>query len=293
MPTLEITTVASCTIRCTFCPQDALKENYPSDTAHRLSIESFKTVLGKLPPYVRVDFSGFVEPWLNPDCTEMLALALGAGFSVSVYTTLQGMRDPARVVELLEVCADRVEVLCLHLPDAHGNMTGHKDDLYWRQALNEFMALHRRGAIKRFEFVTMSDAGEMSAVIPVDRLIRWEASDRAGTLPRGAVSGQRVEPPVEHAGALGCSFTPFYDQNVLLPNGDVVLCCNDYSLRHKLGNLLEQSYLDLFAGQVMGHIRSDNMNFQGDPGRTLCGTCARATRYQTTPVNRQMWSEKA
>lgn len=25
MPTLEVTTVANCTVRCTYCPQDALK----------------------------------------------------------------------------------------------------------------------------------------------------------------------------------------------------------------------------------------------------------------------------
>lgn len=28
-----------------------------------------------------------------------------------------------------------------------------------------------------------------------------------------------------------------FDHNVVLPNGDVVLCCQDYGLKHKLGNL--------------------------------------------------------
>ena len=30
--------------------------------------------------------------------------------------------------------------------------------------------------------------------------------------------------------------------NVMLPNGDVSLCCMDYGLEHILGNLFEQSY---------------------------------------------------
>jgi len=42
-----------------------------------------------------------------------------------------------------------------------------------------------------------------------------------------------------------CKKSPSYEQNVVLPNGDVVLCCMDYGLKHKLGNLLEQSFNDL------------------------------------------------
>lgn len=38
-------------------------------------------------------------------------------------------------------------------------------------------------------------------------------------------------------GNLKCSVSN-YDNNVMMPNGDVYLCCMDYSLKHKLGNLL-------------------------------------------------------
>jgi radical SAM protein with 4Fe4S-binding SPASM domain len=34
--------------------------------------------------------------------------------------------------------------------------------------------------------------------------------------------------------------------NVLLPNGDVVLCSNDYGMKHVLGNLLSENYESLF-----------------------------------------------
>jgi hypothetical protein len=39
------------------------------------------------------------------------------------------------------------------------------------------------------------------------------------------------------------------NENVLLPNGDVVICCNDYGLEHRMGNLLENSYDSLFTSQ--------------------------------------------
>ena len=38
-------------------------------------------------------------------------------------------------------------------------------------------------------------------------------------------------------------------ENVLLPNGDVVACCNDYGLEHVFGNLLEQDYESLFHSE--------------------------------------------
>ena len=280
MPTLEITTVASCTVRCTYCPQDALKAAYPKGTAHRLALDDFRVVLGKLPPYVRVDFSGFVEPWLNPACTAMLREALVRGYSVGVYTTLQGMADAADVAHLLAEHAAQVEVLCLHLPDANGNMTGHRDGTVWRGALATITAL--RGHLRRFEVMTMDSAGAAAPDVPTGRLLPWVGNDRAGALQRGQVAGQPLEPQVHHQQPVACSFTPFYDQNVLLPNGDVVLCCMDYGLRHKLGNLLHGGWEDLDRGKM----HEANMRPEAD---TACKRCTRAVRYTTAPGARQQW----
>ena len=45
-------------------------------------------------------------------------------------------------------------------------------------------------------------------------------------------------------GDLRCRIGNF-DTNVMLPNGDVVLCCMDYGLKHKLGNLFDTNFNDL------------------------------------------------
>ena len=47
----------------------------------------------------------------------------------------------------------------------------------------------------------------------------------------------------EHTGR--CIKSPEFQQNVVLPNGDVYLCCMDYGLEHKLGNLFETNFNDL------------------------------------------------
>jgi len=43
----------------------------------------------------------------------------------------------------------------------------------------------------------------------------------------------------------GCSRGDNFDTNVMLPNGDVVLCCQDYGLKHILGNLFKIRFEDL------------------------------------------------
>ncbi len=41
---------------------------------------------------------------------------------------------------------------------------------------------------------------------------------------------------------------PCMYHGVLLPNGDVALCCQDYSIKSVLGNLTRQSYESLYTG---------------------------------------------
>lgn len=42
-----------------------------------------------------------------------------------------------------------------------------------------------------------------------------------------------------------CHRSPEFKQNVCLPDGTVVLCCMDYQLTHKLGNLLDSNFNNL------------------------------------------------
>jgi hypothetical protein len=60
----------------------------------------------------------------------------------------------------------------------------------------------------------------------------------------------------------------------MLPNGDVVLCCMDYSRRHVLGNLFRQGYAELFAGAGMAAVRARAMTI--DDGALICRRCHNA-----------------
>ena len=84
-----------------------------------------------------------------------------------------------------------------------------------------------------------------------------------------------------------CGFTPFYDHNVLLPNGDVVLCCMDYSLKHKIGNLLEQDYYEMFPSGGLAKLIGENM-IPRHSSESLCKSCTRA-RIHGLGANKLFW----
>jgi len=42
-----------------------------------------------------------------------------------------------------------------------------------------------------------------------------------------------------------CPRSPTFEQNVMLPDGDVYLCCMDWSLKHKLGNIFKTHFNNL------------------------------------------------
>ena len=66
------------------------------------------------------------------------------------------------------------------------------------------------------------------------------------------------------------------NNNVLLPDGTVLLCDFDFGMQHVLGNLLEQSYEDIMKGHKMQQIVAalDNDNCE-----LLCRKCNFAKRF--------------
>ncbi len=270
--------MVGCPLMCTFCPQDQLKANYKNHPDKYLSWENFKIVLGKLPQHVRIDFSGMAEPWANPDCTAMLRSALANGYNVALYTTLYGMTEPdaEAVVGLLRERAAQVETVCLHLPDAYANMRGWKASEEYQAVLDRFLAFQKENIIGDFRVMTMANNGRFHPALRLNPSEPWLGLTRAGTLNTKDIGAQAIEQTPRHTAPVSCSYTEWYDQNVLLPNGDVALCCMDYGLKHVIGNLLRDDYESLFTGAPLTELKRRNAQFGFDP-QSLCKSCQRAT----------------
>ena len=266
-PVMELTTMIGCPLMCTFCPQDNLRTEY-GEGAKYMQPMDLMTVLAKLPKNTRIDFSGMSEPWANPACTAMLEMVLYMGFNVAIYTTLYGMTDPEKVKKALETHPNQVEVVMLHLPDNNGNMKGWKPTTEW---MNAFEVMTKMQVPCGIGAMTMDKSGVVHEFLRpyVGQLAGWQGHTRADSLDPEQVKGQALSITPRHEFALTCRSTPFYDRNVLLPNGDVVLCCMDYDLKHVIGNLLKQTYAEMFESKPLKDLIAHNEAL----GFTKCSIC--------------------
>ena len=87
-----------------------------------------------------------------------------------------------------------------------------------------------------FAEFNIHDIGDCQSVPYATNLIKvTDPVSRAGNLFETNPKGQ----------PLYCPRSPAFEQNVMLPNGDVYLCCMDWSLKHKLGNIFQTHFNNL------------------------------------------------
>lgn len=264
MSTMEITTRIGCKNACSYCPQDAFVKAYKARSdLFEMPFDLFKKCLDKVPKHVRIDFSGMAEPWLNRQCTEMLLYAHSKGYSLAVYTTLVGMEK-----EDIDAIKDiPFQIFEVHLPDG---------EEYTNIPVNEdFLAKVLRisqSDINNIHYMTIGTLHPEVKKIFVDKVHEHAIIDRAGNLTGFANLPARKK----MCGIIRCkSCGTALNHNVLLPNGDVILCCMDYGLKHVLGNLLESSYEDLFQGNAFQGLQK---RLNDDSLGILCRHCENAKR---------------
>jgi hypothetical protein len=267
-PTLEITTIIpekGCVVDCVFCPQRTLEEVYKGTRI--LTLDAFKTIVDKVPTDVRITFAGFTEPWMNKYCTEMVVYAHEQGHPVSVFTTGVGVsvEDMEAIVDI-PFAGNPNGGFVLHLPDAemlarHPITPGYLKTLEWIRD-NQ----HR---IKNFSVMSMGKELHPSIRHIFDWAPSYEMWSRAGNLIRESVAKPQLITlrdrwnAITHTGPKTCGCVEGLYHNVLLPNGDVSLCCMDYGLEHIIGNLNTQTYEDV--------IPEDQTCYE------LCNFCENAT----------------
>lgn len=249
-PTLEFTTSIpkkGCVIDCAFCPQMTLLDVYDSDKT--MSLENFKKVIDKLPKEVRITFSGFTEPWLNRKCTDMLLYAHEQGHPISAFTTGVGMtlEDIERIKDIPFNTGPNGG-FCLHLPDKE-LIAKHPITPRYLEVVKRFKELENH--IQGFYVMSMSEVhDDIKPYFPNAHIPEFWS--RAGNLLGEAIIKPELEKlkdrfkHMDHGDqTMTCGCDEKLYHNVVLPNGDVSLCCMDYGLKHILGNLYTEEYNDI------------------------------------------------
>tara|TARA_B110000438_G_scaffold285591_1_gene315863 strand:- start:6304 stop:7377 length:1074 start_codon:yes stop_codon:yes gene_type:complete len=263
---IEITTNIGCRVQCKFCPQDVSMPNY----AKKNDIEEIKfgnpvimpyatfvKIIEKVPKNVTIRFSGFSEPFLNPDCGKMMKYASDNGYYIELFSTLMGMT--LEDVDILKKI--NLKHFVIHLAD---------NEKYAKIALkqhNEILKKIISLSIENIFFMTMGTiSDETKNIIGMDVkpsvMVDWAGHTEFGEKTK------RISGPIV------CSMNPSKKNQdippIILPNGDALLCCKDWSMDYVLGNLINCNYEDLFQSktykEIVRKMSSENENI-------LCRNC--------------------
>lgn len=251
-PVMEITPKIGCSVNCRYCPQQLLMDSYFKEDKNRkasLSLDEYKKVLDKLPQDTLIEWAGFVEPFFNPFVTEMMVYTHRIGFEQTLFTTLVNMTEN----DLEKIKNIPFKVVCLHMPDANGYANIPVTSDYLKLLESVINTKSERGD----PFVTTANCQSTPHpdILPITSgklKIYCELSDRAGAITDDA------DRMVEHfykKGRIWCERSNALNHNILLPDGTVVLCCNDFGLKHAIGNLFTENYDDLMQSQMMRQLK--------------------------------------
>lgn len=250
-PTMEITTSVpkkGCVVDCVFCPQEILKKSYEGDRF--MTMEEFKMSIDKLPIEIRITFSGFVEPWMNKHCSDMLLYAHNKGHRISVFTTAIGMSlEDVEKIKDVSYCGGPNGGFVLHLPD-NENLAKHPITDKYIDVLEAI----KNSNITNFSTMSMGKVHD-SVKHLFNNVPTHEMWSRAGNLmgeaqlkPELLNVMDRVKSTYRNKDTT-CGCVEDLYHNILLPNGDVSLCCMDYGLDNILGNLYKDSYENIIPKQ--------------------------------------------
>jgi radical SAM protein with 4Fe4S-binding SPASM domain len=225
--TLEITTKIGCSNKCVYCPTDKLINAYFGN--RMMSLKQFKIILSNTPKDVVIDFTGFCEAFLNPMASRMMLYAFEQGYKIQLITTLTGFtEDDAKIIKGV-----KFEHILIH---EFEGMAINYDIFNAKIQLLEQTIGYK---IERFKLDIEHRFSRASNL--------WDIPERKGKFE------------------CGWSGKEFY-RNVVLPNGNVYLCCMDYSLKQKLGNLFEMNYNDLNRQHIIDLSNQENSD-------VLCRKC--------------------
>lgn|GEM_PF-242459 len=235
---LAITSLVGCPINCKLCPQKILIEQYAKKSnIFEMSLNLFKGYLDKIPKSVKIRFSGFCENFVNKSCIDMIDYTFNSGFKMCLYSTLEG----ASIDVIKKLTKYPFFEFCIHLADCDNYSKIIVNDEYLEKI--EFAVSHLGAWYMCHSLQPEQRVGNILSKHNRECQSIGEGDSRANVLEGGWRCNYKK-------GKLKCSdkiCPPMPQTNVLLPNGDIGLCTQDYTLENILGNLSLEKYEDIIS----------------------------------------------
>lgn len=271
LDSIEVTLAMGCKLDCRFCPQGLLLKRYFAENRQRVSMmkfDSFKYVLEKVKKGGTICFSGLCEPFLNPECDDMIVYAYKNGYRVTLLTTLVGFRKES-IEKIRNIVFDEVT---LHIPDEEGNS---KFDIT-EEYLENLKLFHENIKVSNY-----SCHGRIHPLVKdkIDRrkFVNSTMHNRSGNLE----CGMSCNPKGKIVCMVGTNENYGNWNPEVLPDGTLILCCMDYGMKHILGNLLDMSVSEILNSREYQIVQR---GMQEDGSDILCRKCVGAKEIDQVPA---------
>ena len=248
--------------------EEYLKKDKNRETM--MSLETFKKCLSTIDPSVDIHFSGYVEAFENPHAIDMVEYAVTKGHVVGINTTL--MFVTKEIIDRLAKIGS-FKHFSVHTPSATYFET------IGRIGKTSFLRDDPRDDIRKETGKSISEkyfdllgymiekASAVKAVFHTHSApghgLHPEIEERYGDMMRAI--GYKNRGLNSRAGNIGKltgealwenNWCQRIIHNVLLPDGGVQLCCQDYGLEEPIGNLLHMPYHTLFETKRFKEIKT-------------------------------------
>jgi MoaA/NifB/PqqE/SkfB family radical SAM enzyme len=248
---LNVTTTSGCRGRCVYCPQDRYWEAM-RERPRFLTAAEFESLVPMLEGthFDVLSFGGFSEPFDNPEIVDLLMLAATAEFvdEVFVYSNGEAM-TPETMRALEHVRLGTVDVSCHGFdPETYRRTRSFVDPVAVRR--NVIHLLRHRENIDNLVISVTGPFASDESLRELEELcesagatlFRRDLHNRAGLL--------RIGRDERKSGAFRCAKFDF-EKPVLVPGGDLSLCCQDFALHSLIGNLHDRPFAELMASSPL------------------------------------------
>ena len=265
---IEFSAVKLCPVGCKYCPQTLLSEVTNKNlNSSNLTFANFKNYLEQISKEnLRIAWTGYSEPLLNREFPDMVDYAQSLGIHQEISTTLTGN------IKCLDYLSktEAIEKITLHLPDNNGLMENgflQVDDNYLerlrkiltildrktpplvklicfgkdyhpkiKEIINEEKYINKLGNFKSRQFLG-SRSGAIKSFMPGIVTGKIGQYFRKSTrIPLSSISSLFIKFLSPKTNIYYCSYQRL-NQPVILGDGKMNICCNDYSLRGIIGDL--------------------------------------------------------
>lgn len=246
---LEVTLTAGCPMMCSYCPQTNFIKGFKAlNTAKRnfMSFDDYQVILANVDHHVpHVYFTGFTEPIGHKEWYKFVEYTKQQNYKVTFNTTFYSATKET-IDTLIDLDVD-VEV---HITDSKIEIP---EEIYVY-----FAEKYKKRSMPIFNVFTQKGVSRIPQNIQAFGHRPNSRADNLDHIPRAV-----YDVPVR------CQENRFFS-NVVMPNGDVSVCCSDFSVKHILGNLLTTKLKDIHKSEAIKQFLR-KMN-EGDP-TFICNNC--------------------